>query len=426
MNDNLTIFNPWWQNKEVDKNLKGKRRKIFYSISKYINTRQMIILSGLRRVGKTTLMFQIIDELINEGINPYHILYFSFDEEEMELNEIIKNYEINILKNRLTSTRTYIFLDEIQKLNNWPSKVKILYDMYPETKIFLSGSASINLMKNTRESLAGRFFDFQIKVLDFDEYLEFIEVRIDKERENIFEKEIKSNFHNYIKTGGFIETIKLNEEMQKKYFKEGLLERVIFKDLPGIYSINSPELLLRLLKIIANNPGMLLDYKNMANDLKIDNRTLSNYISYLEYAMLVRKLYNYSPNLLTSEKKLKKIYLSNIAFSISLNYNVDLSLLLEQYFVNFLKPRFFYRDPQKDEVDIILELDNEQVPIEVKIRNKINHKTLKPVVKFLKKFGLRKGYMISKDSEKVFQIGRCEVEVYPYWKYWTIKKNIGF
>lgn len=72
--------------------------------------------------------------------------------------------------------------------------------MYLKMKIFLSGSASINLMKGTRESLAGRFFDFLIEVLDFDEYLEFTGVSIDRERENIFEAEIKKQFNSYIRT----------------------------------------------------------------------------------------------------------------------------------------------------------------------------------------------------------------------------------
>ncbi len=75
-----------------------------------------------------------------KNTDPYNILYFSFDEENVEINQLIKNYEIDFLKDKISKTKTYIFLDEIQKLDNWPSKVKILYDMYPKMKIFLSGS----------------------------------------------------------------------------------------------------------------------------------------------------------------------------------------------------------------------------------------------------------------------------------------------
>ncbi|MFO7928053.1 MAG: ATP-binding protein, partial [Candidatus Humimicrobiaceae bacterium] len=363
---NLNIFNPWWQEKRVDKALKGRPRKIFSQIYDYLDTRQILILSGLRRVGKTTLMFQLIDKLLAKGIEPYRILYFSYDEESISLEEILQIYEVNILRNKLSKVKTYIFLDEIQKLENWPSKIKILYDMYPKMKVFLSGSAAIDPMKGTRESLAGRFFDFRIEVLDFEEYLKFKGIEIDKEREDIFANEIKRHLNNYLLTGGFIEAFGLDQTGLSKYFKESLLERVIFKDLPQTYSLSNPQLLLTILKIISNNPGLLLDYRNMATDLKIDQRTLSNYISYLEYSLLVQKVYNYSPNFITSEKKLKKIYLSNAAFTTALAPDIKRSLLLEQYFINALKAGFFFRNPQKGEIDMVLDSGGIPVPVEVK------------------------------------------------------------
>lgn len=142
--------------------------------------------------------------------------------------------------------------------------------------------------------------------------------------------------------------------------------------------------------------------------------------------MLVQKVYNYSTNLITSEKKLKKIYLSNIAFSISLAYSFDMSLLLEQYFINRFRTRFFSRTPQKDEVDIILESDRKVVPVEIKIKNKIDRNSLKPMLKFLKSINQKKGYLISKDTEKIYSTDKYIIEAIPYWKYWSIRKKIGF
>ncbi|MGM0367988.1 MAG: ATP-binding protein [Actinomycetota bacterium] len=421
---NLNIFNPWWQEKRVDKTLKGRPRKIFGQIYDYLDTRQILILSGLRRVGKTTLMFQLIDKLLAKGIEPYRILYFSYDEESISLEEILQIYEVNILRNKLSKVKTYIFLDEIQKLENWPSKIKILYDMYPKMKVFLSGSAAIDPMKGTRESLAGRFFDFRIEVLDFEEYLKFKGIEIDKEREDIFANEIKRHLNNYLLTGGFIEAFGLDQTGLSKYFKESLLERVIFKDLPQTYSLSSPQLLFTILKIISNNPGLLLDYRNMATDLKIDQRTLSNYISYLEYSLLVQKVYNYSPNFITSEKKLKKIYLSNAAFTTALAPDIKRSLLLEQYFINALKAGFFFRNPQKDEIDMVLDSGGIPVPVEVKIRNKIKTKLLKPIFKFQKKYNIDKGFIISKDIQQLYYKDGYQIESIPYWKYWSLKNKL--
>lgn len=86
-------------------------------------------------------MFQIIDELLRKGTPPFHIFYFSLDEQKDAIEEILKMYESKILKRPLSSVKTFLFFDEIQKLNNWENKIKIPYDMNHQAKFFLSGSA---------------------------------------------------------------------------------------------------------------------------------------------------------------------------------------------------------------------------------------------------------------------------------------------
>ena len=115
---NLDRWNKWWIEKNVDSSLIGKRRKIFIDLLPYFDKRQIIVIKGIRRVGKTTLMYQIIDYLIREKeVNPFHILYFSFDEEKQDIDEIIKEYELLVLKKPISGfKRIYIFLDEVQKL----------------------------------------------------------------------------------------------------------------------------------------------------------------------------------------------------------------------------------------------------------------------------------------------------------------------
>jgi len=337
----LYQFNPWWKDAKVPPEFSGRQRKIFSEIVKYLDKRQIILFTGLRRVGKTTLMYQIVDELLRKGANPYHILYFSFDEMRYELEDILKQYEIDILKEDISKKRVFLFLDEIQKLKDWPSKVKLLYDANPKIKIVLTGSAQITMWRGMRESLAGRFFDFMIRPLDFEEYLDFKDVVIDKNREKIFEMDLKRHMAGLLKSGGFIEALDMDEPMLRKYLKESLLERVIFVDIPQTFKLDLPELLMKLLTITASKPGFYLDYKNLSNDLNVDQRTIANYISYLEYALFLQKLYNYSRNLLTSEKKVKRLYPCNTAFTLALNPQADLPSVLEQFFVNSLDAKFF-------------------------------------------------------------------------------------
>lgn len=420
----LLNFNSWWKDGKVPVEFVGRKRNVFNEVVKYIDKRQVVLLTGLRRVGKTTLMYQIIDELLGKGVNPYNILYFSFDEMRYDLEDIVKQYETDVLGEDISGKRVFIFLDEIQKLRDWPSKVKLLYDSNPKLKIFLTGSAQITMWRGTRESLAGRFFDFQIRPLSFDEYLDFKGVVMDKHREKIFEKDLKRHISGFLKTGGFIEALDMDEHMLRKYLKESLLERVVFVDIPQTFSLDLPELLMKILSITASRPGFYLDYKNLGNDLKIDHRTIANYVSYLEYALFLQKLYNYSINLLTSEKKVKKLYLCNTAFTLALNPQADLSAILEQFFVNNLDARFFLKTPQKEEIDIIHAHNSRVLPVEVKIREKIRRDDVKTLFKFLEKNNLKKALLITLDTETKFQKDKLTVEAIPYWRYWSIETII--
>lgn len=417
----LQSFNPWWKTGKVPKEFTGRKRKIYDEVARYIDKRQIVLFTGLRRVGKTTIMCQIIEGLLKKDVKPYNIMYFSFDEMRYDLEEIIKQYEADVLREDISKKKTYIFLDEIQKLEGWPSKVKLLYDANPKLKIFLTGSAQITMWQGTRESLAGRFFDFMIKPLDFEEYLDFKGAGIDREREKIFEKDLKRHMAVFLKTGGFIEALDMEEPVLRKYLKESLLERVIFVDIPQTFKLDLPELLMKLLAVTASRPGFYLDYKNLSNDLKVDQRTIANYISYLEYALFLQKLYNYSKNLLTSEKKVKRLYPSNTAFTLVLNPQAELPAVLEQFFVNSLEARFFLKTPQKEEIDIIHARDKLVLPVEIMIREKIGRDDVKTLFKFLERNKLNRALLVTLDTETIFERENLLIEAIPYWKYWSIK-----
>lgn len=421
----ISNYNPWWQTRHVPASLIGRKRPIFKEVLKFLKNRQILLFTGIRRVGKTTLMFQLVHELLaNMNVNPYHVFYFSFDEKVDDIDQLIKAYEEQVLKDSIAHQKVYLFFDEIQKLERWPDRIKKIYDMNPQVKICLSGSAQILLLKNTGESLAGRFFNFRVEPLDFDEYVHFKRIDIDTSREKIFELEIKKQMNGFLHTGGFIEAISMDQEALIKYFKESLIERVVFKDVPEVFNTGIRGLLYTLLRIIAERPGVYLDYKNLSNDLKYDHRTIAEYISYLDYTLFIQRLYNYSRNLMTSEKKLRRAYLSNTAFTLAVNPHIENPLLIEQFIINILKSGYFYRSPQKDEIDIIYAMNKIVIPIEIKIRNKITEKDAKAVFRFMSLFDLNKGIIISKEQEGTYEKENRVVHLTPYWKYWTLKSLI--
>mgnify|MGYP000066599702 FL=1 len=425
----ITDFNPWWKSSEVPKELAGQPREMLPHVWSFMDYRQIILLFGIRRAGKTTLMHQLIDHLLrDQQVDPFRIVYFSFDLQELGLEGILESYELEILQQEIRDAKKiYLFLDEIQKLSDWSNKVKVLYDQYPNLKIILSGSAALPLQKGTKESLAGRFFEFQVNPLSFNEFLEFRGAAIDNTREQIYQREIKLLLSDFLATGGFAETISFSGIALKKYFRESLLERVVFRDIPESFEINRPALLMALLEIIADTPGLYLEYKNIGNDLKVDQRTVANYISYLSHSLLVSKLYNYSANRLTSEKKMKRIYLSNTCFLSVLSSEKKPALggLFETLFANWLNARFFFRSPQKDEVDFILYDRKNVLPVEVKIRERLSKKDLRPMKKFMTRFKCRQALLIAKNDDRIEKEENREIRILPYWKYWSIKRVIG-
>ncbi|MFP3912392.1 MAG: AAA family ATPase, partial [Desulfobacteraceae bacterium] len=136
---NLSDFNPWWKDGSVPAHAVGRKRKIFNEVLPYLETRQILLITGLRRVGKTTLMHQLIEHVLTHGTDRYHVLYFSFDEIGQEPEAILKEFEFDILKRDLQGEEVFVFFDEIQKLNDWEAKIKLLYDRQPRMKLALSG-----------------------------------------------------------------------------------------------------------------------------------------------------------------------------------------------------------------------------------------------------------------------------------------------
>jgi len=390
-----------------------KKRKLFSKIVKDINVKQITSLIGLRRTGKTTILKQIINHLIESGnVKRENLLFYSFDEEQPKIEEIIKEYGI-ILGREIFNAKDkfYIFLDEIQKLKDWQNQIKYFYDNYQNLKFFVSGSSSLFIKKHTRESLAGRIYEFILNPLSFEEFLIFKEKENLIKKKNLFKNDLEREFLLYQKRQ-FIDIIDESEEGVSRYVKS-MIEKIVYQDVPKVFPIEHEDLLIRILKVIASNPGMFSNYENLSKEIGISKITLSNYFFYLEESFLIKKLYNFSRNRLTSEKKMKRFYLTTTSFFPFLNNNIDRTKLIENLIVSFVDAKFFWRTPQKYEVDIILEKGNKIVPLEVKYKNNITNKDTKNLLRFCKKFKVKNALMITKNKidKKTFEFKGSKIEI---------------
>lgn len=415
--ETLAELNGWWKLGHVRKELVPPyRRKLFSEIKKYAKQRQIVAIVGLRRTGKTTLFYQFIEHLIKDGVNPKNILYFSFDEKVEELRTIINLYQERILKKDIANEKLYIFLDEIQKLNDWQNKIKVYYDLYPNIKFFISGSASLNILLGAKESLAGRIFYFDLDVLSFEEFLVLSGRDIERIKENVelWKREIKMELNNFL-LKPFPEIIGAEDEIAKRYIKESVMEKAIFRDLSSLFEVKDIDLIEKLIHILAANPGMIVNLDDFSKDLNRSRQTISNYLYYLQCCFILRSLRNFRGSFRASSRKLKKYYLIHPCLVLALA-SPEESKIVESLVQSIIKANCFWRERDK-EVDFIISKNKEIFPVEVKYAAKVRVKKIKGLIKFMDEYKIREGTVITEDYEATERYENKIIKFIPLWKW---------
>jgi len=404
--EGLIETNKWWKGIfELD----YKHREIYQKIKKFTQSKQIQAFVGLRRVGKTTLMLKVVSDKIKAGFDIENIVYFSFDDfRDIKIKDVINTYAE--LMNKDLDKNRYIFLfDEIQKIDGWEEQIKRIYDNHPNFKIILSGSESLFIRKKVKESLAGRLFEFKIDSLSFNEFMDFKGIKI--KNFQLYKKEILKAFKEFILCNGFPEIIDSEREIIEKYLQENIIERIIYKDIPQIFAIKDVGVLESIFNVILSDPGQIINLDVLASDFNISRQTVSLYLNYLEKSFLIKKLYNFSRNARKTERKLKKYYPTII--SPKLFREGDFGKIFETAIVLQLHAEYFWRDVYKNEVDIVL-TNKKIVPIEIKSGNK---REIKGLLRFMEKFDIKKGLIISLDKEEMIKQKGKTIEVIPASKF---------
>lgn len=401
MDLNLYKYNQHWE-KGFGYPYRLKRR-IFAPLVRHLDSRLISELVGLRRTGKTILFLQLINHLVNQGVNPFSVWYFTFDERVESLNHLLAAFA-QATQIDWKKTKIYFFLDEVQKLPDFSNQLKIYFDLYPHIKWLISGSSSLFVRRKSLESLAGRTQTFTLKPLNFTEYLDFKHKNELKNKPLVFKTELESEFSLYLESQ-LIDSLSLTAQERRSYFTS-LVKKVIYEDIPRLFPVSNPEYLWQIVNIIAQKPGLLVNYQSLSRELGISHKTISAYLYYLEESFLVKKVYNFSKNMATSQKKLKKYYLSSPSFSWALADFAEPGGLAENLVASLNDYRFFWRDPYQHEVDFVDLADRRILPIEVKYQEKIPARDLKNLWLFAKKYRLEKVVVYQKTTEKFDSVYR--------------------
>ncbi len=332
----LSAYNPWWKTGVVNPKLtKSYKRFAFHEAMKRIDQasiRRTVVLTGTRRVGKTTIQYQMIEALLARGIPPQKIVFISMDHPMLKLsefNDVLECYHENVYPEQ----DVYYFFDEIQYAQDWDKWLKTIYDMQPDTQIIATGSASPALVKGNQESGAGRWSVIQVPTMSFFEYCELLNLdRPDlpntlkvtpllhmsqQSRTRIMMQlsKVQNHFTRYLQVGGFPElALADNDTMAQQIMREDVVDKVLKRDLPSLYSIRNATELERIFLYLCNVSSEIVSIEAIAKELSgVSRPTVENYIQYLESANLI---YQSWPINMAGKKVLKaspKIYIADAA-----------------------------------------------------------------------------------------------------------------
>jgi len=408
LREDLERFNEWWFTGKIRSELAPPfRRRAFSRIMESLKERQVLLVTGPRRVGKTTLLYQAIEKLL-ETVTPSSILYFSFEELMVSPKAVLEFYEKKVLKKPFEEMdRVFVFFDEIQYVENWPAALKQFYDLYPNLKFWVSGSSSLLLSKEAVEKLAGRFFFLKLEPLTFSEFLELKGVKAD--RLEVFSRRAEAFFYDYLRKSGFPEIVDWeNEARIIEYVKNSVIDRVALHDIPLMFKTRDMILMDKMIRLILSTPGNVINVNSLSRAWGESKVTISNYLKFLETSLLVRSLSNLRPSFLSSSRKLKKYYpiTTSLIFSYSKeNFERKMGTVLETYVVNALNAEYYFREGKK-EIDIIIK-DKELLPIEVK--EHVDEDDIAKFSRLVRYIKAKNGIMVSSSQE----IKKGDVEVIP-------------
>ena len=365
--------------------------KISQHFKKY---KQVMILLGSRQVGKTTLLKKIFPK---ED-------YFLVDNEP--IRNILETYDIETYKTLINKNSKQIIIDEIHLLSNPGRAVKVIYDQMSDLKIAITGSSSFHIKNKTGESLAGRKIDYNIYPLTFSEYLQqkgiekelnfnILEKIIIKQEDNskdrLYRFDIESILANVLIYGQY--PFLIQNPNDEKYLLN-FVDSLIFKDILELNLIEDKKMAIDLLKLLAFQIGNLINYSELANNLKADQRTIKRYVEIFEQSFIIFRLYPYSKNKRDEISKSAKIYFFDTGirnaligdFS-DLNARVDKGALFENFIISELIKQssyternykfYYWRTKQGSEIDVVMEKAGEFFGVEIKYKRKAVNRAFK-------------------------------------------------
>jgi uncharacterized protein len=448
-------YNPWWADAATAfEGIPDFRRDVFDALYADVKSLpQMVSVTGPRRVGKSTLLMQCIQQLIADAPDgaalAQRIVYFSMQDPGLELPGFNQDKFFNDLMAAAVEAAkegaTYLFLDEIQRFPRWELYLKKYYDLKTPVRIIVSGSANTPIFKKSRESLLGRIKDYHVLPFSFREWslhhlssIEFdggktthssITAQLGRSLQDRGIDELgkiamsmyfviggeasTQKMENFLFEGGFPEVWNLPTLLQKQdYLYQNQVERVIFEDLLIAAEFRKPEMLRRFYLGLLKDPGRENNLSQLSKEIELARTTIETYFPLLEATDLVWRLHKHTSTKASPKAGNFKTYLVDLAvrnavMKLSQEQMVADPTLMGAYAENVVANHlrrwpglveigYWRRNDQ--ELDFIVDLGHSMIGIEVKYRNQVQDKDVLKAADLAKQLNCAACIVVSKTA----------------------------
>ncbi len=454
----LKEVNEWWMSSSVDPIfLQEYQRDELQQLIELLNQERITAVIGPRRVGKTTLMYQLIDHLLRSGTKKEHVLFISMDDPLVKmmddpLKTIIDEYLEKVIKKPIRDVeKLYVFIDEIHFLPDWTLWLKRYYDLKYNIKFIVTSSSATHLLKHSKESLVGRITELKVMPLNFRDFIKFkgrsnlLEPFAEKDIFNLdvkdttfeltkFQNELVLYFNEYMLSGGYPEYHSANDiRTWQNLLISDVVEKTIYRDIATLYKVKNPQYLENILTYIAQNNCQTTSHNRIAQALSISTDTVINMVYYLESTYFIGSLSLFSKNMKKRIRSNRKLFVidsglcnallktrsikdENIGLLVESVINSNLLALKESKQSADVRDISYFTDNKKHEVDIVLDIGGKVVPLEVKYQNNIYDHDFKNLRYFMDVQGLDFGVIITKN---LFEMKR-DILCIPAWMFLLI------
>lgn len=392
------------------------KRSILPKIIESLEEPEITVLVGARQVGKT-----YITRLLQKHLEKmsFKSLYINLDiQKDREILSSQENF-ISYLNLFFGKEKGYVFIDEVQRLENTGLFLKGIYDSGINHKLVVLGSGSLDIKARIKESLAGRKRVFTITGISFQEFISFkTDYKYDKPHDLFTINPLKVNpiLNEYLKYGGYPKVVLADSTEEKTAQLNEILGSYIEKDINGLLKVEKSDILVNLLTLLASQIGSIVNVSELSNTLGVSGKTIERYLYYLEETYIIKRVRPYFTNIRSEIVKSPVYYfldlgLRNILLNLTGIAPIPLSLsghLFENLILNMISNTIigtssrinFWRSKDGAEVDFVINRGSSIVPVEVKLKKMDKIILSKSMLSFIKRYSPKTFYILHTGTKK--------------------------